>query len=192
MQRMISVTCLACALLAGCANPINRVTMGIYMEGCASAEQAGRIEVAVEACRRAWINTRVGNLGPELESITLYNLGRVLRKGRMWEDAENAMKRSLELEEKLSGSGGTKIGRRLAELSMTLIMQRRVTDGVTYVERLIPIAPEYAGAERKFVGAIFYGYAEDLRRLGLTNAAEKFEAAGKSLGFTGADLEKTN
>ena len=190
MQRMISVACLVCALLAGCANPLNRVTMDSYMEGCATAEQAGRLEVAAEACRRAWLNTRIGSLGSELESTALYNLGRVLRKGRMWVDAEASMKRSLELEEKLSGLGSAKTGRRLAELSMTLIMQRRVADGVPYVERLIPTAPDYAGAERKFVGAIFYGYAEDLRRLGLADTAEKFEAAGKNLGFTRADLEK--
>lgn len=162
-----------------------------YMEGCATAEEAGRLEVAAEACRRAWINTRIGNLGPQAESTALYNLGRVLRKSGKWEDAESSMKRSLDLEEGLSGPASTKTGRRLAELSMTFIVSRRTVDGTAYVERLIAVAPEYAGSERRLVAAIFYGYADDLRRLGHADVAEKFEAAGSNLGFARAELQKT-
>jgi len=190
MHRTLIIGCLSCALLVACANPLNRVTMESYMEGCASAEQARRLDVAAEACRRAWINTRIGNLGPEAESTTLYNWGRVLRKDEKLVDAEQALKRSLELEEKLSGPTSAKTGRRLAELSMTLIMQRRAADGIPYLERLMVIAPEYVGEERRLVAAIFYGYADELRRLGSAEAAEKFETVAKSLGLTRAEFEK--
>ena len=74
--------------ITGCANPLNRVTMQRYTDQCSAAERRGDLEVAGEACRRTWINTRIGALSSEGESMALYNLGRVQKKALKLEDAE--------------------------------------------------------------------------------------------------------
>lgn len=63
--------------LAGCANPINRVTSDNYSEACYYAEQRGQLQEAEQACYRALVNVDLGNLGPELKSQRLYSLGRI-------------------------------------------------------------------------------------------------------------------
>ncbi|MBC7489022.1 MAG: hypothetical protein H7240_02440 [Glaciimonas sp.] len=175
---------LAFTALAGCANPINRVTMENYAEACGNAERSGRMEVAVEACYRAWINTRIGSLGTELESIALYNLGRVQKKALKLTAAEESLKRSLELEEILSGKESAKTGRRLAELAAVFIVQQRPTEGLPLVERLAAIAPHYQGAEKKYAASLLLGYSDELRKIGNLEKAASLEASFQQLGFT--------
>jgi tetratricopeptide (TPR) repeat protein len=176
--------CLVFAMLAGCANPVNRVTMDNYAEACGNAERSGRLEVAVEACHRAWVNTRTGSLGTELESAALYNLGRVQKKALKLPAAEESLKRSLELEEVLSGKESAKTGRRLAELAAVLIVQKRTAEGVPLVERLANIAPQYQGPEKKFAASLLLGYADELRKTGNLDKAMPLEASFQRLGFT--------
>ena len=178
--KAISITFVL--LLAGCANPINQVTMEDYSDKCRSAAQAQNFPVAVEACRRAWINTRIGNLGPEAESMALYNLGRVQKNALILNDAEVSLKRSLELELPISGSASAKVGRRLAELSTVLFAQRRATEGVAYMEQLKSIAPQFEGAERKYVAGLFYIYADELRATGSPERADGFTSFAEGLG----------
>ena len=186
---------LTCALLAttsllpGCANPVNKITMDEYTDQCIAAENSGRFNVAIEACRRAWINSRIGNLGGELESRTLYNYGRVARKAMKLDDAETALKRSLELEESISGVSSEKVGRRLAELALTKIIQRKSVDGVSYVERLVPIAGTFAGPERKVVCGVLFGYTEDFRSSNLVEKSAEFDVAAKALSCSRADFK---
>jgi tetratricopeptide (TPR) repeat protein len=161
--------------------------MGEYGDQCASAEAAGRLEVAAELCRRAWLNTRMGNLGPEDESRTLYNLGRVLKKNMKLQDAEIALKRSLELEEPISGKGSEKTGRRLAELATVLIAQGRLADGLPYMDQLAPIAPKYQGGDRNYAGGLFYVYADELRKAGNIEKANSYEAVPTAMGVKRSD-----
>jgi hypothetical protein len=76
MIRAIAVV-VTCAGLAGCYNPLNRVTADRYGGTCREAEATGRLELAEEACRRVLINVRIGHLGAEAESEELYNLSRI-------------------------------------------------------------------------------------------------------------------
>jgi tetratricopeptide (TPR) repeat protein len=174
-------------LVGGCANPINRVTMGEYAEQCSAAETQGRLEVAAELCRRAWINTRIGNLSPEEESRALYNYGRVLKKGLKLQDAEAALKRSLELEQPISGRESEKTGRRLAELATVLIAQGRMSEGVPYMEQLAAISPRYGGSERNYAAGLFYIYADELRKAGQPAKADSFEKVPFEMGVKRSD-----
>jgi hypothetical protein len=159
-----------------------------YAATCSSSEARGAIEAAVEACRRAWINTRIGNLRPEEQSMTLYNLGRVQKKAMKLKDAETSLKVSLELEEGISGPSSLKSGRRLAELCAVLIIQRRAADGAPYIERLLAIAPQYQGSERQFVAGLFYGYSEDLKKSGQPELSARLEQGANNLGFKRSDF----
>ena len=188
--RVIAIS-LIVLVVAACANPVNQVTMENYSEACSNAERNGRLDVAVEACRRAWINTRIGALGTEQESTALYNLGRVQKKAMKLGDAEASLKRSLELEDALSGAESAKTGRRLAELAAVLFVLERADDGLVYVNRLIPIAPQYLGPERRFVASLFYGYAEYSRKGGRLDQASRLEAAARDLGFSRDEFPST-
>ena len=114
--------------------------------------------------------------------MALYNLGRVQKNALIPNDAEISLKRSLELELPLSGSTSAKVGRRLAELSTVLFAQRRATEGVTFMEQLKPIAPQFEGAERKYVAGLFYIYADELRATGSPERAEGFTRFAEGLG----------
>ena len=163
--------------------------MDEYTDHCGAAESVGRFDVALEACRRAWINSRIGNLGGELESRALYNYGRVARKSMKLDDAENALKRSLELEESISGATSEKVGRRLAELALTKIFQRKSSDGVIYVERLIPITATFSGLERKTVCGVLLGYVEDLKLSNLMAKSTEFDTAARALSCSRTDFK---
>lgn len=176
-------------LVAGCANPVNRVTMNDYTDQCGTAENSGRFDVALEACRRAWINSRIGNLGTELESRALYNYGRVARKAMKLDDAEQALTRSLELQASIDGAASEKVGRRLAELALTKIFQRKSEDGIPYVDRLIPIAGTYSGAERKAVCGVLFGYIEDLPSPKYDVKRSEFESAAKAMTCARAEFK---
>jgi tetratricopeptide (TPR) repeat protein len=171
-------------LLGACANPLNRVTSDNYAETCATAEQNGRLEVAEQSCYRALVNVDMGNLGPELKSQRLYNLGRIKRKLGKFGEADSLFKQSIEIEETLTDPSSEKVGRRLAELAISYAQQKRISEGVPIVQRLSPIADSYSGAERRTVGAVFYGYAEELKKLGQEDLARQFFDRAKSLGFT--------
>jgi hypothetical protein len=181
LLRAISITVVL--LLTGCANPINQVTMEEYAEKCRGAEQAKNFPVAVEAYRRAWINTRIGNLGPEAESMALYNLGRVQKNALMLSEAEMSLKRSLELELPLSGPMSAKVGRRVAELSTVLLGLRRTSEGVVYMVQLKLVASQYQGAERRYVAGLFYVYADELRGAGSLEKADEFVNFAQGLGI---------
>ena len=143
MKLSISLVLLVSALLGACANPLNRATSDNYAETCTVAESNGKLDVAEQACYRALVNVDMGNLGPELKSQRLYNLGRIKRQMSKFSEAESLFKESLQIEEKLSGPGGVKIGRRLVELSVSLAGQDKWSEGAQYLERFLPIADQF-------------------------------------------------
>jgi tetratricopeptide (TPR) repeat protein len=129
----------------------------------------------------------IGNLTTEEESRALYNYGRVLKKGLKFQDAEAALKRSLELEQPISGRESEKTGRRLAELATVLAAQNRMNEGVPYMEQLAPIAPKYGGQERNYAAGLFYVYADELRKLGQVERADAFERVPVGMGVKRSD-----
>lgn len=165
--------------MTGCANPINRVTYDNYREACGQGSD--------EACYRAWVNTRVGNLGPELESQALYNWGLQRTRHGRFAEAEEPLLTSLELEEGLPNPSQERIGRRLAQLAIATGRQGKIDIGLSYMDRLLPLASLYQEQERRVVAALCALYAEELQKRGEVERAEAYEAKVKELGF---DIEK--
>lgn len=175
---------LSAALITGCANPLNRVTSDRYTQMCLDAEHAGNMGVAAEACYRAYVNVKWGNLGPELKSERLYNFGRVLRKAGRYEDAKKALTSALEEEERLSGSTSVKTGRRMAELAATYYELGQIDNGVILVDRLIPITDQYTSSEKMFIAALLYSYGDKLRSKQQQEKAEAYLVKMKELGYS--------
>ena len=180
-MRIVTIVLASGLALSGCANPVNRATSDEYADTCANAERSRRLEVAEQACYRALVNVDLGNLGPELKSQRLYNLGRIKRQLAKFSEAEDLFKQSLAIEEKLSKPRDVKIGRRLVELSVSLAGQNKWTEGSRYLERAIPISDQFRGAERSYAGVAFVEYAKYLRKTDQTGLAKRFETQASSL-----------
>lgn len=189
MKSHLLIALILAGLVSGCANPLNRATSDRYMETCSKAESRGDLAVAEEACYRAAVNVDWGNLGPELRSERLYNLGRVKRKVGKFNEAEQVLKESLAVEKELSGPSSTKTGRRLAELSATYYQSNKITEGVAVVEKLKPIANQYTGNERKFMAALFFEYGKKMAEKGDLELSKSFESEGSKLGYSASDFE---
>ncbi len=134
-MKRVATSFLVAAALSACANPLNRVTADRYTDECGEAEHSGNLKAAEELCGRALTNVDWGNLGPDVRSEKLYNLGRIKRQLGKFAEAEQLLKQSLSLEEPLSGASSIKVGRRLAELSVTLAAQDKWPEGFPFVER---------------------------------------------------------
>jgi tetratricopeptide (TPR) repeat protein len=181
MKRSIPFVLFLASLLSACANPLNRATSDNYAETCSVAEDKGRLDVAEQACYRALVNVDWGNLGPELKSQRLYNLGRIKRQLSKFSEAESLFKESLQIEEKLSGPGGQKIGRRLVELSVSLAGQDKWSEGAQYLERFLPIADQFSGKPRAYSAEVLMEYSKRLRNMNQQPLADRFEAKALAL-----------
>jgi tetratricopeptide (TPR) repeat protein len=170
-----------CLLLAGCYNPINQVTADRYTSTCGEAEVSNRMDVAEEACRRALINVRIGHLGAEEESKTLYNYARIKQQFGKVEEAEELLKESLKLEDGINPPNQARIGRRLANLSIVVGAQRRFKEAWPYLERLMQLSEQYEGHERQVVKTLFERYAEEYRKSDMQTEAAKLIEKAKSL-----------
>jgi tetratricopeptide (TPR) repeat protein len=169
------------SILVGCANPINRVTSDNYSETCAVAESNGRLKVAEEACYRALVNVDLGNLGAELKSERLYNLARIKRQLAKFAEAEQLLKESLAIEEKLPSPSEPKIGRRLVELSVSLAAQDKWAEGAKLLERALPITPQFAGQERRYTIEVLTQYSKQLKTMNQVDVAQQFETKAAAL-----------
>ncbi len=168
-------------LLFGCANPINKVTSANYAAECSSAESSGNLKVAEEACKRALMNTDWGNLGSELKSQSLYNLGRIKRQLSKFSEAEQLFKESLDLEEQSKTPDQLKIGRRLVELSVSLAGQNKWQEGAQYLVRVLPHANNFSGKDKSYTIEVLNGFSEQLRKINQEEIANKFQAKAKEL-----------
>ncbi len=181
MKLAIALVLFLAASVSACANPLNRATSDNYAETCAVAESNGRLEVAEEACYRALVNVDWGNLGSELKSERLYNLGRIKRQLAKFSEAEQLFRESLSIEEKLSGASGVKVGRRLVELSVSLAAQDKWLEGVQFLDQLLPIADQFSGRERAYTAMVLAQYSKHLKSTNEVATAERFEAKASAL-----------
>jgi tetratricopeptide (TPR) repeat protein len=138
-------------LVGGCANPLNRVTYDRYWKQGGEAERAGQLGVAEQAYYRALMNVDMGNLEPLLKSQALYNLGRVKRRVGKYTEAEDLLKQSLALHEKLLSPEDLDTDRCRIELSVALAAQGKWDDGARYLEAVLPHASRFSGSEREFM-----------------------------------------
>jgi tetratricopeptide (TPR) repeat protein len=175
---------------AGCANPLHQATSVRYAEQCSDAEDAGRWGAAEQACYRALMNAVWGHLGEDKKSMRMYNLARIKRQLKKYDEAEKLFKESLAIEEKQQVPSDEKIGRRLAELAILYEQWGRIHDGFPYVQRLYPLADAYEGGERKVVAAIFYVYSVKLEGKESQEEIQKFKAKSIEMGFNPKDLAR--
>jgi tetratricopeptide (TPR) repeat protein len=171
------------ALLSACANPLNQATSDRYSESCSQAERDRRLDLAEQACYRALVNVDMGNLGEAEKSQKMYNLARIKRQLRKFDEAEILYKDSLAIEEKQSQPSTEKIGRRLAELAITYAQEKRYAEGYPYVDRLFSLADTYQGDEKRTVAAIFYAYGHELSSSTPSEARERLERKAVQMGF---------
>ncbi len=143
------------------------------------------MQVAAEACYRAYVNVEWGNLGPDTKSEKLYNFGRVLRKSGRYTDAKEALMRSLAEEEKLSGKNSIKSGRRMAELSATYLELNQFEDGSKYLDAVLPIAAQYTKNEKQFIATLLYFYGKNLKD---TQKAKGYHSKMTEFGYSEVDL----
>jgi hypothetical protein len=118
---------------------------------------------------------------PERESNLLYNAGQAYRRHEVLTEAERLLRRSLELEQKISGSDSIKTMRRLAELAAVYFQLARYDDGLPFAKRLMPAAASYSGPEKQFLLLIFDSYEKQLRKLNRNAEASQFEAKAAEL-----------
>jgi tetratricopeptide (TPR) repeat protein len=168
--------------ISGCANPLNKITSDNYADTCSKALDAGRLDVAEEACDRAVINVEWGNLGDELKSERMYNLARVKRRVGKLDEAEKYFIETIKIEEKISPRREIRIGRRLAELSAIYYEQKRYQEASPYLKQLLPLSNLYSGKEKSFLANLYHYYSIELSG---TKIAEALQLASVELGFSG-------
>ena len=84
-----------CALIVGCANPINAKTTSRYYEQGLAAEKNGDLLSAREAYKRAYINTQIGNLGDKSSAYALYEWSRITGYLKIYDEAEDGFRKTL-------------------------------------------------------------------------------------------------
>lgn len=151
------------------------------IEVCTTAERAGLLEPAVEACSRALEVAEARRLPPTAASLALYRLGRLKRQQGEFADAEALLGRSLAIEEQQNNSGPREIGNRLFELSLSLAGQKRWTEGAQILVRLIPLAGEFPEKERMLTANILRHYSRQLSRAGQPRLTEPLATGAAAL-----------
>jgi len=166
-------------LIAGCANPVNKVTSQNYADTCAEAERNDRLTVAEDACYRALVNVDIGNLGAELKSTRLYDFARVKRRLGKFSEAETLLNQSIDLAKEVGTFSPEAMGRRYIELAVNLAAQNRWTDGFVFLDQAIPVIGTYTDKERDFSTMVLSKYADALDKAGQTQAAAKCRTAAQ-------------
>ena len=168
---------------------------------CRSAEDQGRLADAESACQRAVDVARRSytpiakeaapveggarkgpDTGAQTYSMRLYNLARIKRKLGRHAEAEALYRRSLEIEEGVSGSHSTWVGRRLIELAIVQGQQGRWVDGGRTLERALPIASRLPAAERATTARVTARFVAALREARQDALAGRLERAAAGLG----------
>jgi tetratricopeptide (TPR) repeat protein len=135
--------------------------------------------MAEEACYRALVNVVWGNLGPELKSQRLYNLGRIKRQLGKFEEAEKLFQDSLALEDNISEPSSPKIGRRNVELAVSLAGQNKWNEGAKYLDLGIPSIPGFSETERLYLADVLVEFSKKLEELGQGHMAHHLKRTGE-------------
>jgi len=170
-------------LITACANPVDWATSKRYSRICAECEQDGRLTAAEGACRRALVNAYRGNLNDSVKSERMYDLGRIIRQLRRFDEAEQLYKEALAIEERSTPVSDERVGRLALELAIIYESQRRLEKGLPYVEWLLPLADAFQGEEKRTVAAIFYIYSRDLPEQAPSDLRARLAHKAVEMGF---------
>ena len=175
-------------LAAGaCAYTEYRPILERYRQIGSGAELRGDLAAAEQAYSQALQITREGQLGDQLEMVSLYELGRVKRNLGKLAESEQLLHQSLQLDAKLSAAygrpWGAPTGYILAELAATCLEAGKLSDGISALDRLEPIASQYKdkNTERTFIRQVFTRYSRALAERGDERNARRYTAIADSL-----------
>jgi len=183
LGRMLGLLVVAClpVFAAGCAGAPNQAMPGKYSAACAEAGLSGRADVAEKACTREMEDAGWNTLGAEQKSQKLYNLARIKEQLSKYPEAEDLLRASLAIEERLSPPSPVRIARRLIALAVNVAAQGRWERGVYYLDRAVPLARELTGQERAYLSRVLSQYARKLREWNQAALAERYEATASAL-----------
>ena len=195
--------------LAACAAPVAQTVaesaaepvLDSAAEGstCRADEDAGRLSEAEAACQRALELARRDHARPppataaagprtssdpaaQTYSMRLYNLARIKRKLGKFAEARTLYRRSLDIEEGVSGPTSTWVGRRLIEAAIVEGQMGRWTEGAVLLERALPIAARLPTGDRTTTARVTGEFIGVLRARGDSQQAERLSRAASTLG----------
>ena len=111
-------------------------------------------------------------------SAVLYNAGINFRRQSEYGKAELLLMRAVTIQESVATQDDTALGRRLAELAATYLVQGKLDAGMSVMQRFLPIANRFSSDEKRFVIALLDAYAEQMALAKRT--AESTEYAAKA------------
>lgn len=136
----IRLLCIALPILiSGCASPINRYNAAKYYEAASRSEAIGDFPSAKEFYKRTLINARLGNAPSEAISAASYGYGRMLGYTCDFDEADNYLKQSLELEVSSPQPNRFNITQRLSELARVAAARNVPSEAANYFEKAIPL-----------------------------------------------------
>jgi len=179
--RYLLLSLIVLSVLCSCANPLHQATFNRYRQQGIAAESQSDWPAAEKAYYRAVENVRWGHLGDELESDSLYNLGRVKRIVGKLEESEDLLKRGIDIDEKIHGKEGFLVSYSLLELAETYYQAKKYDEGIQVLNRILPIAQQnqqqYSPQSKQFMKEVFGRYHDLLLQNGRQADAEKFRTA---------------
>ena len=99
----------------------------------------------------------------------------------MPQEAERLLRRAVAIDEKRLPDSNPIMVQDLGELAIALLEQKRIDDGLQYVNRLLPNADRAKGHLRNFQAWIFEHYAEAVPPEGKSEYIAKLLATAKQL-----------
>ncbi|MDH4285278.1 MAG: hypothetical protein OEV35_08155 [Gallionellaceae bacterium] len=181
MKHVVVTLFISTLALTGCVQMVNTADSEYHIEACVAAEKTARLLDVEAICTRTIMNVDWSKQKPALKSERFYNLGRIKRGLYKFSEAVFLFKESLAVEESILNPSELRIGSRLVELSISLAGQERWGEGAHYLERALPIIPQFTGEEREFAAKVLVTYGTHFRKLYQINAAEQFENAAAAL-----------
>lgn len=179
MKIGTSITLLLVLPLIACDDRAHRLAE--LAAGCELAERVGDLHGAEDVCQRALGNADEDVLDPQVKSERLYTLGRVKRQRGKYSQADELLRQSLAIEERLSGPDSPAVGRRLFELSLILAGRGQWQEGAGVLERTIPLASQLTEKEQAAMANILARYSVQLRKTPYRGQAARFAAAATEL-----------
>lgn len=174
MKLIVPFIFFSSALLSACANFLAKPTSNEYVSNCYSAARNKNFARAEKECYAALINTDSVS-SPKIKSQRLYKLGLIKQRLSKFSESELLIKESLQLEEMLS-SPPKVIGSRLVELSISLAGQNKWLEGAPFLERVLPIAPQYSKQERARISILLAQYSHQLMIMKQAALAKRFKS----------------
>ena len=163
------------SLLSGaCATQSQR--SADYAKICIDAEARGAIHLAEENCERAWHEFNNNDLKANVQSQRLYDLARIKRQLNKFIDAEQYIRQSLAIEQRVSGENSSDYGLRLVELSLAIAGQGDYSKAAITVEPVLNVVDQFSALDKKRTINVLKHFASRLRNTDQQQLATRFTA----------------